>query len=112
MGWVFFFCLALSLNNESVLGSLFNRVLFVSTIESGENSERVLAWSRGVNLWLDTNLLFGEYTGMVTRASGSVFRDVKFRGVESGALQLLLNFGFLGVLLFLLSIYLSIPENS
>ena len=96
----FFFCLALSLNNESVIGSLFNRVLFASTIESGENSERVLAWSRGVNLWLDTNLFFGEYTGMVTRASGSVFRDVKFRGVESGALQLLLNFGFLGALLF------------
>ena len=71
----------------------------VSLGESG-NVQRLLIWTEIYRYWLDTNLWFGEYTGLVGNATGNVSGSGQSLVAESGALQQLINFGALGLVSF------------
>ena len=70
--------------------SLSERLLLVV-----DASTRLRVWGLAVDLWLNSNLLVGEYTGMATNAAAD-----RLIVAESGPLQQLLNFGLLGMLAF------------
>lgn len=74
----------------------------ISTTSPG-NDERIVAWLLGIKMLFNTNLLFGEYTGLVTNAVRTVTSADSFV-VESGVLQMILNYGFLGFFAFYLSL--------
>ena len=82
--------------------------------KSAGNGERVKAWFRGIDMILTSNnVIFGQYTGLVTNATRTVTNSKSFV-VESGTLQMLLNFGVIGFLSFyliLFNIYSRIKKN-
>ena len=74
--------------------------LFTSTSsQSAGNDVRVQIWQRIWDAWSSSNLLIGEYAGMVTNANQFGSRSM-FTIAESSILQQLMNFGLLGMLSF------------
>jgi hypothetical protein len=92
----------------------FDRMLSAIDTKSAGNGERVKAWLRGIDMMLTSNnILLGQYTGVVTNATRTVTNTKSFV-VESGTLQMLLNFGVIGFLSFyfiLFNIYSRIKKN-
>jgi hypothetical protein len=92
----------------------FDRMLSSIDTKSAGNGERVKAWFRGIDMILTSNnVIFGQYTGLVTNATRTVTNSKSFV-VESGTLQMLLNFGVIGFLSFyliLFNIYSRIKKN-
>jgi hypothetical protein len=92
----------------------FDRMLSSIDTKSAGNGERVKAWFRGIDMMLTSNnLLLGQYTGVVTNATRTVTNTKSFV-VESGTLQMLLNFGVIGFLSFyfiLFNIFSRIKKN-
>lgn len=72
-----------------------------SSLDTGStgNSERVEAWILGWELLKNSNLILGEYTGVVTNATRTITSSKSFV-VESGTLQMILNYGIIGFLCF------------
>ena len=95
-----FVAMGLSLDEESVLGGVFHRVLTAGSADAGGNEGRLVAWARGIEYLFESNVFFGEYTGIVTRSTGTFVEGEKIRNVESGLLQVILNFGLFGALAF------------
>lgn len=78
----------------------FNRIISSVNTKSAGNGERVKAWLRGFDLMLNSNnLLLGQYTGVVTNSTRTITNSKSFV-VESGTLQMILNFGLIGFLSF------------
>jgi hypothetical protein len=75
------------------------RILGAGSLSATGNLNRVTVWSQGLNMWLHTHLLIGEYTGIVTNAASDL-GNTSGLVVESGVLQQLLNFGLIGAVLF------------
>lgn len=73
------------------------RIFSSVDVNSAGNSERVASWIKGIKLIRDSNILFGEYNGIVTNATRTMTSNFSFV-VESGVLQLILNFGVIGML--------------
>lgn len=68
--------------------------------KSTGNGERVRAWLKGIDLmFTSNNILLGQYTGVVTNATRTVTSTKSFV-VESGTLQMILNFGIIGFVSF------------
>ena len=92
----------------------FDRMLSSIDTKSAGNGERVKAWFRGIDMMLTSNnLLLGQYTGVVTNATRTVTNTKSFV-VESGTLQMLLNFGVIGFLSFyfiLFNVFSRIKKN-
>lgn len=82
-----------------LLGYISTRLFTATSLKAEGNEERLAAWNLGVEMWSKTNLLIGEYTGLVTNATRNFEMGDSFV-VESGALQQLVNFGILGLFLF------------
>jgi hypothetical protein len=92
----------------------FDRILSALNTKSAGNGDRVKAWLIGIDLLLTSNnILFGQYTGVITNATRTVTNTKSFV-VESGTLQMLLNFGVVGFTSFyfiLINIFSRIKKN-
>lgn len=64
------------------------------------NLQRFSLWTNGIEMWLNTNLIIGSYTGQVTNLTSNISGAGTSTIVESGLIQQLLNFGALGTFLF------------
>ena len=92
--------LALSPSSEnSVVGSIADRIISAPTMKAAGNVGRIKSWMGALETWSDSNLFVGEYTGTITNSTRNVFEN-KSTIAESGVLQQLVNFGFLGLLAF------------
>jgi hypothetical protein len=82
-----------------------DRIFSSIDTKSAGNGERVRAWLKGIDLiFTSNNILLGQYTGVVTNATRTVTNTKSFV-VESGTLQMILNFGILGFLSFYLILF-------
>jgi hypothetical protein len=80
---------------------------------SAGNSLRVQRWIFGLNSWLESPIIFGWWTGIITNSTNRL-TDTSSFVVESGVLQQLLNFGLIGTMCFywlLLSQLFSIDKH-
>lgn len=112
LAYLLFFALLISLFfffSKEKQSSLFHNLLYrlVSSVntKSVGNSVRVEIWSRVVDEYLSTNLLLGEEAGKYTNSSNNMkakkTMDLNRSYVtESSPLQLLMNFGLTGMILF------------
>lgn len=73
------------------------RIASAVDLNSAGNVDRVAAWKRGFELMLDSNMLVGEYTGIVTNATNRLTAYESFN-LESSFLHQILNFGLIGSL--------------
>ena len=93
---------------------LFQRISKVWDLQDGGNVVRIGIWKQLFAYWLNTNLWFGEYTGMVGNATNNVNgTGIDYSGsslvAESGTLQQLINFGVFGLLFFYAVMLLAYP---
>lgn len=89
-----------SLGSEaSHLRSIAERVTQAMDRQAEGNTGRINSWRRVSAMWLDSNLFIGEYAGLVTNAAGNL-NGKEAPVAESGLLQMLVNFGLLGAVLF------------
>lgn len=63
------------------------------------NDDRIAAWTYGINVISDSNLLFGSNFGKATNLTANLTGAESYV-VESGILQNMINFGFVGSLVF------------
>lgn len=82
---------------ETLIGKLAMRLFTTSQASAAGNSGRITAWKDALELWFSSNLLLGEYMGVVTNSSHHVFGG-RSHVAESGVLQQLVNFGFIGLI--------------
>lgn len=75
------------------------RIARVWDLQEEGNNLRVAIWTEIYVYWTNTNLWFGEYTGMVGNTTNFLAGGIGLVA-ESGALQQLINFGLLGFLFF------------
>ncbi|PUB27779.1 hypothetical protein C8K30_104229 [Promicromonospora sp. AC04] len=78
---------------ERILGSL--------SVDAAGNEGRVTKWFQAAELWSDSPLVIGGWTGMYTNVTEN-FGGGSAGVVESGFFQQLVSFGVLGVVLFYL----------
>jgi hypothetical protein len=76
------------------------RIFLLGSLTETGNAQRLQIWNEIYQYWLDTNLWFGEYTGLVGNATNNLNGTGPTIVAESGALQQLINFGFLGLVSF------------
>lgn len=74
------------------------RILSSVSLEGGGNADRVASWGRALELWADSPMVIGGYTGMYTNITRN-FGEVSSGVVESGALQQLVSIGLVGTVL-------------
>lgn len=77
------------------------RILSSLSLDGAGNSTRVTKWFQAVELWTDSPLVIGGWTGMYTNVTEN-FGGGATGVVESGFLQQLVSFGVLGAVLFYL----------
>lgn len=69
--------------------------------EAGGNAIRLAQWGKAIRMWIDSPMVIGRYTGMVTNVTSNVVDPGSASTVvESGLLQQLVNFGVVGVVSF------------
>lgn len=94
--------------SQTALGvteAISSRIFNATDVQASGNQGRVASWKFGWNKWLSTHLILGEETGHVTNSTQAFFGENNLGKVtESGLLQQLINFGFLGTLLYYLMI--------
>jgi hypothetical protein len=96
------------------LGFFLERTLSSLDTKSAGNGQRIEAWIKGLNMISSSNILFGEYTGVVTNSTRTITKTDSFV-VESGTLQMIINFGIIGFLAFysiLFILYSRINKNT
>ncbi len=76
------------------------RIAQLGDLQESGNAQRVEIWTEIYYYWRETNLWFGEYTGLVGNTTNNVSGQAQNLVAESGALQQLINFGALGFLSF------------
>ena len=82
--------------NETVF---IDRILSSVNLNEAGNSIRLNWWKKGMELWKETNILFGSYSGYITNATNRLSAGNSFV-VESSLIQQLLNFGLIGCISF------------
>lgn len=75
------------------------RIVNVWDLQGEGNALRVAIWTEIYIYWTNTNLWFGEYTGMVGNTTNNLAGGIGLVA-ESGVLQQLINFGILGFVFF------------
>ena len=75
------------------------RIARVWDLQEEGNGFRVLIWAHIYDYWAQTNLWFGEYTGLVGNTTNNLVGGINLVA-ESGALQQLINFGIFGFVFF------------
>lgn len=88
---------------------VISRALSAFDPDSSGNAGRFAQWNEGVEAWMDTRLLLGEFTGMYTNATRN-FGLESLGVVESSLLQQMLNFGLIGAL-FTYWLLLAVPRT-
>jgi hypothetical protein len=74
------------------------RIISSVSLDSGGNADRVESWGRALELWADSPMVIGGYTGMYTNITRN-FGEASSGVVESGALQQLVSIGLAGTVL-------------
>lgn len=90
-------------SKTSLFHNVIYRVFSSFDTKSAGNKVRVAIWRRTSSEWLDTNLLIGEKAGRYTNATHNLRKGQGFnkgKVTESSLLQLLLNYGLAGMVLF------------
>ncbi len=90
------------------------RIFQLGGLDEPGNAQRLMIWKEIYYYWLDTNLWFGEYTGLVGNTTNNLASVTYTLVAELGALQQLINFGLLGFLSFyavMLLTYLKIEKE-
>ncbi len=95
----FLFVLSFFLSNIIDIGVIISRIASIASFKEPGNLGRIEAWKLASILWLKTNLFIGEYFGKVTNFTRNIVGDNSFI-VESSLLELLLNVGLLGTLIY------------
>lgn len=80
------------------------RLLSSLSFDGLGNAQRFNFWVDGIKMWMETNVLFGSYTGQVTNLTNNI-TNTNSTIVESGVIQQLLNFGLIGTVIFYLFFY-------
>lgn len=75
------------------------RIISSVHLEGGGNAARVASWARAIELWADSPMAIGGYTGMYTNITQN-FGEVSSGVVESGVLQQLVSVGLIGTVLY------------
>lgn len=75
------------------------RVLSSTDLTSSGNAQRLALWQQGFDLWAESWLLLGQFTGRVTNAAANIGAEPGLV-VESGLLQQMINFGLIGAIFF------------
>lgn len=83
------------------------RIMSSLSVDGAGNEGRVAKWFQAVELWEDSPLLIGGWTGMYTNVT-ETFGGGSIGVVESGLLQQLVSFGVLGAVLFYLVMWQSV----
>jgi hypothetical protein len=101
-------------NSRSSFHKHARHIVTAASKKSRGNSVRIKIWNQVVSEWLGTNLLIGEKAGKYTNASKNMLAKNKSGAgkgsiSESSVLQLLSNFGLIGMVLFY-AILLQIPR--
>ncbi len=101
-------------SRNSPLHNMVHHMVMAASKKSIGNNIRINIWNRVISEWVGTNLLIGEEAGKYTNASNNMLAKKKLdtnksRVTESSVLQLLMNFGLIGMVLFY-AILLQIPR--
>lgn len=86
---------------DTVVKIVGSRFVSIFDLDSTGNVNRLGAWLRGIDIILDGPILIGAETGAVTQAAQRLFGEGSTH-VESGLIQIVANFGLLGLLAFTL----------
>ncbi|MCB1149146.1 MAG: O-antigen ligase family protein [Chlamydiia bacterium] len=84
--------------------NLVHRLVTAAQSKAAGNEIRIRTWKQVTARWLKTNLLLGEEAGVITNSTNNLAREKrgKTKGLynvsESSPLQLLSNFGLLGLI--------------
>ena len=76
-----------------------DRIFGVASADASGNESRITKWFSALELWTDSPLVIGGWTGMYTNVTEN-FGEGSLGVVESGLLQQLVSFGVLGAALF------------
>ncbi|WP_454860206.1 O-antigen ligase family protein [Promicromonospora soli] len=68
-------------------------------LEAGGNAGRITGWMNALELWADSPMIIGGYTGMYTNVTQN-FGEASSGVVESGILQQLISVGLIGAVLY------------
>ncbi|NGX58483.1 MAG: hypothetical protein K940chlam3_01390 [Chlamydiae bacterium] len=107
--FILFLVFAFTTYTKESRNSLFHNIVYrvVSSVNTKSlgNNVRINIWDRVTTEWLDTNLLIGEEAGEYTNSSNNLRAKKQMnmnisKVTESSVLQLLMNFGILGMVLF------------
>jgi hypothetical protein len=82
--------------------------------QAAGNPGRIESWEYGLTIWRDGPILIGNSVGLITQSTDKIFPNSPARQVESGVIQQLANFGFVGTMLFygmFLIMYISINND-
>lgn len=93
------FVVILFLTYSDVLNLIWDRLISSVNINSAGNPGRIEAWSHGLKIIANSNFLFGNNFGTITNLTVNL-TGAKSSVVESGFLQMLVNFGIIGTTLF------------
>lgn len=77
----------------------FSRIVSSVDLEAGGNSARVTSWLSALELWAESPIIIGGYTGMYTNITQN-FGEASSGVVESGLLQQLVSVGLVGAILY------------
>jgi len=101
-------------SQSSLIHNFIYRVVSSTHTKSLGNNVRIAIWDRAFRKWLNTNLLLGEEAGEYTNSTNNLRARKNLnlstsKVTESSPLQLMLNFGIFGTLLFY-ALLLQIPR--
>lgn len=92
------------LQGRSIALDLVKRITTASEAKAAGNEGRIQSWKAVIHMWENSNWLIGEYAGMVTNSAYHINPRAQ-TVAESGVLQILVNFGLLGLVLFYTTLY-------
>lgn len=77
-----------------------DRFFSIFNVDSGGNATRIDVWGGVIDTWLSSPILIGSHTGEYTNVTSRIGEGGGSGVAESGVLELLVNFGLLGLLAF------------
>lgn len=86
-------------SRTSAVAPYIDRIVSSTNLEESSNNTRLNYWGDGIKMILESPIIIGDKTGMVTNLSRN-FNLFSSSVVESSILQQIINFGLIGALIF------------
>lgn len=86
------------------------RIVSSFSSHSPGNDIRIIRWKYALKSFFNTNIIIGEFTGLITNATSNFNLISDNTVVESGLLQQLLNFGLLGTISYYM-LFIEVTRN-